>query len=131
MPERPRRPEDVPLVVAPFRCTTSRPRTDVCVAHLVGELDIATAPFVVDHLKQQTATRPAELVLDLAGVTHLAAAGLAVIVTAMNNDEGIHGRLRLVGVIGNRPVERALELTGLLPVLDIHDDMQTLLDALP
>jgi len=127
MPERPRQPEEVPLV----RCTTSRPRPDVCVVHLTGELDMATVPFVADYLKRQTVTRPAELALDLTGVTHLAAAGLALVVAAMNDDDGIHGRLHLVGVTGNRRVERALRLTGLLPVLDIHDDVQTLLDALP
>jgi len=127
MPERPRQPEEVPLV----RCTTSRPRPDVCVVHLTGELDMATVPSVAHYLKRQTVARPAELALDLTGVTHLAAAGLALVVAAMNDDDGIHGRLHLVGVTGNRRVERALRLTGLLPVLDIHDDVQTLLDALP
>ena len=115
----------------PIRCTTSRPRADVCVAHLVGELDIATVPVVAEHLRRETVTRPAELILDLSGVTHLAAAGLALIVAAMNNDGGIHGRLHLVGVSGNRPVERALQVTELLTVVDVHDDIQTLLDALP
>jgi len=119
---------DEPL---PIRCMLSSPRSDVCVAQLVGELDIATAPLVADHLRRHTATRPAELLLDLGGVTLLGAAGLALIVAAMNNDGGIHGRLHLVGVTGNRPVERALQLTGLLPLLDVHDDLQTLLDALP
>ena len=99
--------------------------------HVVGELDIATVPFVADHLRRETANRPAELLLDLTGLTHLAAAGLALIVAAMNNDDGIHGRLHLVGVTGNRPVERALELSGLLAILDIHDDVQSLLEALP
>ena len=115
----------------PIRCTTSRPRADVCVAHLVGELDIATVPVVAEHLRRETVTPPAELILDLSGVTHLAAAGLALIVAAMNNDGGIHGRLHLVGVSGNRPVERALQVTELLTVVDVHDDIQTLLDALP
>jgi anti-sigma B factor antagonist len=129
MPESPRPTHEAngPL---PVRCTTSRPRDDVCVAHLAGELDIATAPVVADQLRRETETRPAELLLDLSGVTHLAAAGLALIVAAMNNDSGIHGRLHLVGVSGNRPVERALQITGLLAVVDVHDDLQALLDAL-
>lgn len=114
----------------PVRCTTSRPRPGVCVTHLAGELDIATVPFVEDHLRRHTADRPAELVLDLGGVTHLGAAGMALIVTARNDDRGIHGRLHLVGVRGNRPVERALLVTGLLAVLDVHDDLQDLLDVL-
>jgi len=101
------------------------------VAHLAGELDIATVPVVAGYLRRETVTRPAELILDLNGVTHLAAAGLALIVAAMNDDRGIHGRLHLVGVSGNRPVERALQVTELLTVVDVHDDLQTLLDALP
>jgi anti-sigma B factor antagonist len=113
------------------RCTASWPRSDICVASVTGELDIATVPLVADYLRRETGTRPAELVLDLSGVGHLAAAGLTLILAAMNNDEGIHGRLHLVGVTGNRPVERALELTGLLPVLDVHGDVHALLDALP
>ena len=115
----------------PLRCTASRPRPQVCVAHLSGELDMATAPLLAEYLREQTAARPTELVLDLGGVTLLAAAGLALIVKALNNDSGIHGRLHLAGVAGNRPVERVLRLTGLTSILDVHDDLQTLLDALP
>ena len=114
----------------PLRCTASRPLPGVCVAHLTGELDMATAPLLAQYLREQTATRPTELVLDLGDVTLLAAAGLALIVTALNNDQSIHGRLHLTGVAGNRPVERVLRLTGLAAVLDVHDDLQTLLDVL-
>jgi anti-sigma B factor antagonist len=115
----------------PLRCTASRPLPHVCVAHLWGELDMATAPLLADYLHEQTATRPTELVLDLGGVTLLAAAGLALIVTVLNNDGGIHGRLHLIGVAGNRPVERVLRLTGLTSILDVHDNLQAVLDALP
>jgi anti-anti-sigma factor len=103
----------------------------VCVAHLDGELDMATAPFLAEYLREQTTTRPAELVLDLSGVTLLAAAGLTLIVEALGGERGIHGRLHLIGVTGNRPVERVLRLTGLTSTVDVHDDLQTLLGALP
>src|SRR3954453_7716503 len=49
----------------PLRCTASWPRPDVRVAHLAGELDTGTTPFRAEYLGEQTATRPAELVLDL------------------------------------------------------------------
>jgi anti-sigma B factor antagonist len=113
-----------------LRCTVSRPAPQVCVAHLIGELDMATAPFLADYLRAETAMRPADLVLDLSRVTLLAAAGLALIIRALNNETGIHGRLHLTGVFGNRPVERVLRLTRLMSVLDVHDDLSTLLDAL-
>lgn len=114
----------------PLRCTTSRPTPHVCVAHLDGELDMATAPFLADYLRSETAMCPADLVLDLSRVTLLAAAGLALIIRALHNESGIQGRLHLTGVTGNRPVERVLRLTGLTSVLDVHDDLSSLLDAL-
>jgi len=115
----------------PLRCATSRPRPDVCVVHLAGEMDMATVPVVVRYLRQQAAPRPAELVLDLGAVTLLAAAGVALLVEVQHDDLGLGGRLHLVGVAGNRAVDRVLRITGLRSVLEVHDDLQALLDALP
>jgi len=114
----------------PLQCATSWPRPHVCVVHLGGDLDIATVPTVARYLRDQTAGRPDELVLDLGAVTLLSAVGVALIVDAQHADRGIHGRLRLTGVTDNRPVDRVLRLTGLRPLLDIHDDLQTLLNSL-
>jgi anti-sigma B factor antagonist len=115
----------------PLRCTANWPRPHVCVVHLAGDLDIATVPVVARYLQEQTGSRPTDLVLDLGAVTLLAAVGVELIVDAQHDDRGIHGRLRLTGVTGNRAVDRVLRLTGLRPLLDIHDDLQTLLDTLP
>lgn len=112
----------------PLRCSATWPRPGVCVVHVAGELDIATAPLLAAYLREQTACRPAELVLDLAAVTLLAATGLALIVGAQH-DDGVHGRLHLTGVTGNRSVERVLLITGLRSVLDVHDTLDTLLEA--
>ena len=106
------------------------PRPDFCVVRASGDLDRTTAPTLTRHLQEQTAGRPRDLVLDLAEVRFLDAAGVAVIVNAQHNRHGIHGRLRLTGVTGNRPVERVLDITELRPVLDIHDDLEALLDRL-
>jgi hypothetical protein len=48
----------------------------------------------------------------------------------MRNDEGIRGRLHLLGVRGNPVVTRVLDLTGLLRLLDVHDTLDELLDHL-
>ena len=109
----------------PLRCHASHPRAGVCVVHLAGELDIATAPVLAEFLRAQTADRPAQLVLDLSGVTFLAAAGVGAI-AALLRDGGALGELHLVGVRGNRPVERALRITGVLPLLRVHDDLTAL-----
>jgi anti-anti-sigma factor len=91
---------------------------------------MATTPYAAEYLRRHTATRPTDLVVDLGGVTLLAATGMEMIVRAMNGGGGIHGRLHLTGVTGNRPVERVLRLTGLMPILDVHDDLQRLVDSL-
>jgi anti-sigma B factor antagonist len=114
----------------PLRCTVSRPRPHTCVVHLAGDLDMDTVPGLAEYLREQTAGRPAYLVLDLSDVTLLAAAGVALIVEALDDGSDIHGRLHLTGVTGNRPVARVFEITGLLQVLDVHDDLEALLDAL-
>lgn len=114
----------------PLTCTSSRPRPDVCVVHLAGELDIATAPLLAEYLREHTADDPAELVIDLTAVTLLAATGVGLIAAALHNGDGIHGRLHLTGVTGNRPVERVLALTGMSPILDIHNSVATLLNEL-
>lgn len=114
----------------PLTCTVSRPRPHVCLVHLVGELDIATAPLLGAHLREHTADRPAELVLDLDAVTLLAATGVGLIVGAARNQDGVHGRLHLTGVIGNRPVERVLALTGVRALVDVRPSLTALLEEL-
>ena len=116
--------------VCAFRCVASWPSPSVCVVHVAGELDIATAPALAEHLREQTITYPADLVLDLSAVTLLAANGVSVIVSALDDDSGIHGRLHLTGVTGNRPVERVLHLTGVRPILDVYHTLPTLLSTL-
>jgi len=114
----------------PLTMTTSRPHPAVCLVHLAGELDIATVPLLADYLRTQTATEPSELALDLSAVSLLAAAGVALIVNAKHNNDGIHGRLHLIGVAGNRAVERVLGLTGVTHTLSIHSGVAELLEHL-
>lgn len=112
----------------PVTVTAYWPRPHLCVVQLAGELDIATVPPLVQYLRQETATGCAHLVLDVAGVRFLAAAGISLILSAMHNDDGIRGRLHLVSVTGNHMVARVLDLAGVMPLLDVHDSIEQLLD---
>jgi anti-sigma B factor antagonist len=102
----------------------------VCVVHVAGELDMATVPDLADYLRERTASCPEHLVLDMAGVSHLSATGVSLLVNARHNHLDIHGRLRLVGVAENRLVRRVLDLTGVLALLDVHDSLDALLNRL-
>lgn len=119
------RSDGLPITVA-----VHWPRPHVCLVQLAGELDAASAPPLVVLLREHTSTGPAHLVLDLAGVHFLASAGVGLILSAMRNEHGIRGRLHLLGIHGNRPVTRVLDLTGLLALLDIHNSLDELLEHL-
>jgi anti-sigma B factor antagonist len=119
------RSDGLPITVA-----VRWPRPHVCLVQLGGELDVATVPLLAGLLREHTRPGPAHLVVDLAGVRFLASAGVGLILSAMRNDEGIRGRLHLLGVRGNHMVTRVLDLTGLLPLLEVHDALDELLDHL-
>ena len=115
----------------PLTADATWPRPEVCVVAITGELDISTVSTLADYLREQTETTgPTHLVLDMTAVRFLASAGVALIATALRNDAGIRGQLHLTGLTENRQAARVLELTGLLAFLDVHDDLDDLLDDL-
>ena len=97
---------------------------------ILGELDIQTVPQARAFLAQVTAATPRHLVLDLTGVRFMASAGIGLLIAAQSGRDGINGRLHLLGVTGNHPVERPLALVGLLDRFDIALDREALLAAL-
>jgi anti-sigma B factor antagonist len=107
--------------------TGSQPRPGVRVLRPAGVLDLGTVPLLAQFLREQAADHPGQLVLDLAGVRLLAAAGLALVITAHRE---LRGRLHVTGVRGNAAVERVLEITGTRAELDVQDDLDALLDRL-
>jgi anti-sigma B factor antagonist len=94
---------------------------------LAGEVDVATAAPLIGFLRDTTVRNPAHLVLDLAAVRFLASTGVGLIMSAMRNADGIRGRLHLIGVTDNPAVARVLDLTGVRPLLDVHDSLEHLL----
>jgi anti-sigma B factor antagonist len=113
-------PDELPALMI----SAGEPRPGLRVLRASGALDISTAPLLARSLTEHAADRAATLVLDLAGVRLLAAAGLALLVTSQRD---LRGRLRVTGVRDNPAVERVLEITGTRDQLDIHDDLSGLL----
>lgn len=103
---------------------------DLLVVAVVGELDLVTVPQVRAYLQDKTAARPGHLVLDLAGVGFMSSHGVSLLLDAHQENDHIHGCLHLTGVSSNRPVSRVLDLTGLMPLLDVHDDQDQLIREL-
>ena len=103
---------------------------DVVLVTIAGDLDVETVPQVTAFLAQATATGPEHLILDLNAVEFMASSGLALLITARSNEESIHGYLHLLGVTGNRAVERPLAAVALLDLFDIGSDLDTMLSGL-
>jgi anti-anti-sigma factor len=83
---------------------------------LAGEFDLASMDAVERELQRAEATDAAVIVLDLREVTFMDASGVRVIVMAHRRIGG-----RLVVVKGPRPVQRVLEICGLIERLRLVD----------
>ncbi|MEV6876178.1 STAS domain-containing protein [Amycolatopsis sp. NPDC051128] len=90
---------------------------------LSGELDVGTVLIVVRAVAAALAARPAPqvIVLDLADLRFLGAAGVRVLCAAADHAAAESTTLRVV-TGGNSEVERALRLSGMDRVLDVYPD---------
>jgi anti-anti-sigma factor len=114
----------------PLTIRSSRPRPDVLVVHVEGELDMWTTPVLEEFLLEQGGPPIEHLAVDLGDVRFLGSHGCALLLRAGTTDELVEAQLHLVCVAGNRPVERVLDLTGLATLVPVHLDEAELLAAL-
>ena len=89
----------------------------------VGEVDLLTAPRLQQELAR---SRGHTTVVDLTGVTFLAAAGLSVLLAANAQAREDGRRFGLVGAAGT--ARRSLEVSG---VAEVVPSYRTLADAVP
>jgi anti-sigma B factor antagonist len=83
------------------------------VVSVAGELDSLTAPTLSDLLHEQLRTKPTHLVIDLAAVTFMGSAALAILLQC-SAQLPPGSTLHLSGTV-RRAVHRPLMVTGLLP----------------
>jgi anti-sigma B factor antagonist len=107
---------------SPLRVATTWPRPGVLLVQLAGELDMSTAPLVRDRLDRQLAGRLAHLVIDLAAVDLIAAAGLSLLISVRHDTHAMGGRLDVVAPPAG-VARRVLRLTGVDGVLRVRDSL--------
>jgi anti-sigma B factor antagonist len=92
------------------------------VVRAFGELDMLTAPRLSTQLDRAEAivVPPAQVVLDLTGLTFLGSVGLSVLVAHHQRCAKLGSRLEIVP--GGRAVTRPITMTGLHRVLDLVPD---------
>lgn len=110
-----------------FRLTTQHTDGDLALAHVAGDLDIATAP----HLRAQALALIEQghrhLILDLAAVTFCDSSGFSALVGIFRCAKTADGSLVLAAVPDR--LERMLDLTGLTAMLPAHPTAAHALDA--
>jgi anti-sigma B factor antagonist len=87
------------------------------VVEVAGELDILTAPRLLDALRALLRERSPVLVVDLSAVEFMGSAGLFVLAET-HRDAGTHTSLRIVAP--GRVTLRPLQVTGLDTVLNLY-----------
>ncbi|MYW05944.1 STAS domain-containing protein [Streptomyces sp. SID3343] len=101
-----------------FRLTTQHTDGDLALAHIVGELDIATAPRLRAQALALIEQGHRHLILDLGGVTFCDSSGFNALVGIFRCAKTADGTLVLAAVPDR--LERLLDLTGLSTLLPAH-----------
>lgn len=95
-------------------------RDAVAVLALTGELDMASAPFLQEHIDALVAGGSVRVLVDVAELSFCDSAGLNAFIRGDRLSAGRGGWLRLTGVQGH--VARVIELSGLHDVLVFRPD---------
>lgn len=109
--------------------TVQHPAVGVCVVTVDGELDMVTAPLLEACLREQLATGPAHLVLDLQPVRFMASNGLNCLLGIHELAQTAGVQLHLAGLV-TRAVARPLQVTQLLEVFNTYPTLSHALTAL-
>jgi len=88
------------------------------VLHLHGELDMATTPVLDQALTSALNNRATDLVVDLSCLTFMDSTGISMLLSAVQRSDQAGKAFRVRSP--NRPVRKALRLTGVDRILSIE-----------
>ncbi|HEY6531043.1 MAG TPA: STAS domain-containing protein [Acidimicrobiales bacterium] len=101
----------------------------VSVVTVLGEVDVATAPALRQELLRliTEGVSPPRVVVDMAGVDFLDSTGLGVLLGGLKRVRAKDGSLVLARA--EPQVRKVFEITRVIEILPIHDDLDAALDA--
>ena len=97
------------------------------VMRVTGEIDMATAPRLRQHVQTVTARKPPGLVLDLDRVDFIDSTGLGVMVGAAKRMRMISGEFRIV--CSQHHLNELFKLTRLDEVFDLYESLEDALSS--
>jgi anti-anti-sigma factor len=109
-----------------IRICVSRPRGDVTMIEVTGEIDLCTAPSLRENLVRAFGFQSTTVVVDLSPVTFFAAAGVTALIEALAEAEKSSRRVFLIA--NGRSVGRVVQITGLPANLHCVDSLDAALD---
>jgi anti-sigma B factor antagonist len=95
----------------------TRTIAEIKILEIKGRFDTLSAPGVQTWLEDATRYRPAQVVVNLAGVDFVDSTALATLVSGMKRSRQVDGDLRLCGL--RAPVRMIFELTRLDQAFEI------------
>jgi anti-sigma B factor antagonist len=107
---------------APFGIDEQRRTDGVPVLSVRGEIDVATAPELREHLDTLLAGGTTTVVVDLSAVTFMDSIALGVLVGAVNRCRQAGGDLPLV--LSEPRIMKVFDITGLSEVFAISDSLE-------
>ena len=111
-----------------FSVSSERPSATLGVVVLGGEVDIYTAPRFRECMLELLDDGVVQLVVDLSAVTFIDSTALGVLIGGVRRINSAGGAMSLV--VGSRPVERVLGITGLDRVFAIHKTREAAVEAM-
>lgn len=122
----PLEPDNAAAARRVLRVRSRRPEPTRTVVELDGEVDMLTAPLLVERLDEHLNEDVRRIVLDLSRLRFLSASGLSVLVAA---DDCAHARGVAISLIGcDGVVGRVFDAAGLRARFEFIDDHQCLVD---
>ena len=90
---------------------------------LHGEIDLHVSPQIAASLREMIARKPAQLLVDLSGVSYVDSSGLAALIDAMQRVQQYGGKFGIVGL--QETVRSIFEIARLDQVFRIFPDLES------
>lgn len=100
-------------------------RSGLTVVSPNGEVDVATAPALREHLDQVIDRDGGPVVVDLTSVTFIDSTGLGVLISARKRCADADRDLRIV--VSEPRIKKVFEITGLTDHFTMHDSLDAAL----
>jgi len=97
-------------------------RDGVSVITPCGEIDVATAPGLRDHLDNVIGRETGPIVVDLTSVTFIDSTGLGVLIGAQRRCDEAERVLRIV--VSEPRIRKVFEITGLTDHFTMHESLE-------